>query len=107
MIEQAILALCINMQTPELSKYYESCKQILTAASIQTRLKPDVEMYQQTIEQMVAKQTGEGIWVMSGFVYTMYTKNKLLFNFPIRPVADNMILELNQTTQNVALSWSL
>lgn len=106
MLEQVILSLCVNMQTPELSKYYESCKQILTAASIQTHIKPDLEKYQSTVEQIVMQQTGERIWWATGVAYTMYFKNKIILNFSAKPIIDNVNLEFNNDTQNVALTWS-
>lgn len=106
MIEQAILALCLNMQTPELSKYYAACQQTLMAASIQSKLKPEIEAYQQNIEKMIAKQTGEKVWSVVGLAYAMYIKQQLAFTLSIKPVADNLYVAIGQTNQSATLTWS-
>lgn len=106
MIEQLILALCVNMQTPELSKYYAACQQSLTAASIQTHLKPTVEQYQQDIEKMIAKETGEKVWAVVGFAYPFYAKEQLVLNLNAKPVADNLGLTIRKDNTFAALTWS-
>lgn len=106
MIEQAILAMCLNLQTPDLSKYYGACQHVLMAASIQTHVKPKFEAFQRGIEQVIAESTNEKVWMVVGFAYASYVKNQLTFNLNVKPIVDNLYITANTDAQMTTLSWS-
>lgn len=98
--------MCLNVQQDaNLSKYYTSCTNVLTAASIQTHIKPQIETVQHKIEKDITNETGEQFWFIGGFLYTVYTKDQLVLSTPIKPFIDNLNLTVNHNTSNLTLSW--
>ena len=110
MIDQIILALCLNLQTPDLTKYYAACTNALTAASIQSKIKPEVDKYQHDLEKKVYKEvtqeTGERIWQAGGLVYALAIKRQLAGSISAKPIADNLNLTIGSDSGNMTLTWS-
>lgn len=106
MIEQTILMLCLNLQTPDLYKYNVACKNTLTAASIQTHFKNDIETIQHDAEKIIVKRTGDKLWVIAGFTYSTYVKNQITISTSFRPIADNLNVEFTSVSRSLMLTWS-
>lgn len=102
MMEQMILALCLNVSAPE----HEACRQALTAASIQTKLKAELDGFQSDIEKRVTKETNETMWLVGGFSYTTFVKHQMVFSLNAKPVADNVNINMTPDTKGAGLTWS-
>lgn len=113
LIQQLIFAICLNVQespNPTIPQYYSSCTNALTAASIQSNFTKEVETVQHRIENKVSKEvvsvTGDKVWVVTGFVYATYVKQMVVFNTSIKPLADNLNVSANKTSQTINLGWN-
>lgn len=107
MLEQLILMICVNLQeTPQLTQYYTACTNTLTATSIQTHLKSNVETAENKVMKIVTDRTGEKIWGIAAFTYSTYVKQQIIFSTPVKPFADNLNVGLSEKSENFTLTWS-
>jgi hypothetical protein len=96
----------MNLQTPDLTKYYPSCTQALTAASIQSQFKPLVETYQHHVEnQLMDYIPAKDVLGTGGYLYNIASKRQLSCSIGVKPVADKLNLSANTTGGNIGLIW--
>lgn len=106
MIDVLITSLCLQFNNlPETSKYYTSCVSSIQAASIQYKVKPLVDGFEQDMNNKIKAKTGEAIWWVVGVGYAYQQHGDLQFNFGARPVVDNIGLRGNKDGFNLNLSW--
>lgn len=107
MIDILITSLCLKLNdVPEASKYYASCVNATTAASIQTNVKPTLDNYEQVIQNKVKKETGEAIWWVAGTAYAYEQKGTVNFNIGLKPIVDSVQISGSPNgSGNLNLTW--
>ncbi len=76
MVDILISSLCLQMtQVPEARQYYTSCLSASNAASIQSGIKPMIDDFEQKMNKIVIKKTGEKVWELAGVFYTFGITN--------------------------------
>lgn len=101
MLPYLITYLCLNLDP----KYNGACNNALTAASIQTHLKQNVDLLQQNIETEVEKRTNKKILGMGLGFYKMYTTETIVFSSDFKPISDGISASINKDTANLSLTW--
>lgn len=105
MFEYLILMTCATTD-PYYSQYHQPCISALTAASIQTHLKSNVDNLQKDYEKQLAKETNEQFWGSILFGYSVYSTQKVTITTPIRPFADSMGIVIQQSGINTTFTWN-
>jgi len=107
MVTEIITSLCLQLNNvPEASKYYNSCVNSMQAASIQYKIKPTIDNFEQKINNKIKAETGEKIWFIAGVVYTLEQTGYITYNFSARPIVDSVTLQSKSNTTSLTLNWS-
>lgn len=98
MINQIIAAICLGIP----ATYNTACQQGFIAAGMQWGLTAKMERYEREIQTETVQMTGEKIWVVGGFAYTL-SQRQLILTAGNQP---NIQLYCNTIQQSVTLSWN-
>ena len=126
MTESLILLICLNMQTPDLNKYYQSCVHALRAATIQTTVgygpnkkslrttidstqemveKP-IKDYEKLLQKEFERRTTNTTRGILGVAYGFFQKGSFLINSGFRPISDTITVETGSNNVNITLTWA-
>lgn len=105
MLEYLILMTCATTD-PYYSQYHQPCISALTAASIQTHLKGNVDILQKNTEKEIARHTSEKFWgiVLTG--YGVYSTQKITFTTKFKPFADSLGMAFEKNGVNTVFTWN-
>lgn len=91
-------------------QYDQACINAMTAASIKTGLRGDINLIQKKAENMARREimdrTGETMWRVGAAVYVLAGAKKIQFTTPIRPLADSLSASADSQSQSLTLTWT-